>query len=248
MADKVFETINEKSSSELLLTCEHAEALVPSEYGTLGLEAEKFDTHIARDKGAREVTRLLAQKLSCRAVLGKYSRLLIDLNRRPNEQELIVEKSDGVPVPFNQNLRAEEKNRRLQDFYFPYYAEIERQEEDILKNGKKPLIFSVHSFTPQLQGGDYRPWNAGILWHRENPFAQFVHHELQSRADKNIGVNVPYDLRQYNTGAAVICGEEKGFEYALIEIRDDEFDNLEKGAEWWADKLSVIISEYLKRY
>ena len=56
---------------------------------------------------------------------------------------------------------------------------------------------------------------------------------------------MPYDLRKYNTGTAVICGEEKGFDYALIEIRDDEFDNIEQGAEEWAKILGDILNKYL---
>jgi len=44
--------------------------------------------------------------------------------------------------------------------------------------------------------------------------------------------------------AVIICGEEKGLDYGLIEIRDDEFDNLAAGAAEWAQILSDIMLKY----
>ena len=63
--------------------------------------------------------------------------------------------------------------------------------------------------------------------------------------NKIIGINVPYDLKKYKTGTVITCGEEKNLDYALIEIRDDEFADLEKGAKYWADILSEKLSSYL---
>ena len=53
--------------------------------------------------------------------------------------------------------------------------------------------------------------------------------------------NVPYDMRQYNTGASAICGEDIGLFNAVIEIRDTEFDDINKGAEKWANILAGIL-------
>ena len=72
-----------------------------------------------------------------------------------------------------------------------------------------------------------------------------MYRELEAAGDKKIGENVPYDLRQCNNGAAIICGEEKGFDYALIEIRDDEFDNMARGADDWAGRLAAALEKYL---
>ena len=247
MENSIFEEINKQSGSQLIITCEHAGAQIPEEYNSLGVSAENLDTHIARDKGAREVSHLLAQKLGCYAITGKYSRLLIDLNRRPNEDDLIVAASDKTDIPANQNLDETERANRLEKYYYPYYQAIEKQVAHIRGLGKKPVFFSVHSFTPQLKGGEYRPWNAGILWHKPSELSQFVYAKLQNRADKKVGANVPYDLQKCNTGAVVICGEEKGYDYGLIEIRDDEFDNMNQGADWWAANLADILQKYLTK-
>ena len=247
MADSVFTVINENSDCPLVLTCEHASVQIPVEYHNLGLPPEELDRHIARDKGVKEVTELLAKELGCFAVMGNYSRLLIDLNRRPQEDELIVKVSDGTVVPGNADISAEERQKRLDVYYKPYYAAIERQIEHLQKKGIKPVVFSVHSYTPQLRGGAYRPWQAGILWHKPVQLASFLFENLRADENKVIGANVPYDLRQYNTGAAVICGEEKGFDYGLIEIRDDEFDQLEQGAADWSNRLGKALKIYLTK-
>ncbi len=247
MQDKVFEEVNQLSDCEWIITCEHAGALIPEEYNSLGVSAENLDTHIARDKGAREVARRLAQKLNCYAILGKYSRLLVDLNRRSDEKELIVSSSDKVIIPANQNLDEKERDKRLNLYYYPYYQALERQISHVKSLGKKPLIFSVHSFTPQLKGGNFRPWNAGILWNKPNKLSDFVYHELSQNVNKKIGANVPYDLQKYSTGAVIICGEEKGYDYGLIEIRDSEFDDLTSGAEWWAANLAGILQKFSKK-
>ena len=244
MDSRNYETVNEDSENALILTCEHAAASIPEEYGALGLPAEELNRHIARDNGCREVVLKLAKKLNYFAIMGKYSRLLIDLNRRPEEEELIVTISDKTVIPGNQNISVEEKEKRLQKYYKPYYEAIEKQIELLQAKGKTPVIFSIHSYTPQLTGGEYRPWQAGILYHRPTKLADYLCHELQMHTEKKIGENVPYDLRQYNTGTAVICGEEKGFDYALIEIRDDEFQDLEQGAARWAEILANTLQKY----
>lgn len=243
MEDKPFEFIAPTQTSPFILTCEHASAQLPSEYENLGLPDFELQRHIARDKGAAEICRLLAEKLGCAAFLGKYSRLLIDLNRRTDEAELIVAESDKTLIPGNQNISETERNARIEKFYTPYYTAINAYINELKQQNISPVIFSIHSYTPQLKGGDYRPWQAGILFHNPVRFATYLYNGLAS-SGKHIGENVPYDLRLYNTGAAVVCGEEKGLDYALIEVRDDEFDNLHQGAEEWAQMLAELMKKY----
>ncbi len=244
MTDKMFEFIRPNKQSRLILTCEHASAEIPAEYHNLGLSAQELDTHIARDKGAGEVCRLLAENLGCAAFLGKYSRLLIDLNRRTNESELIVAESDKTPIPGNAHLDNNERQNRIKTFYEPYYDAINSYIKEQQQQNIQPLLLSIHSYTPQLQGQSYRPWQAGILSHKSTPFADYLYKQLV-QSSKKVGENVPYDLRRYNTGTVVVCGEEKGLDYALIEIRDDEFENLIAGAEEWAKILADLIQKYL---
>lgn len=241
MSDKAYNVVNTDSQKPLILTCEHASALIPDSYQNLGLDADCLNTHIARDKGCRELTLSLAEQLGVTAFIGGYSRLLIDLNRQENEKELIVQSSDGIDIPANKNLSDEEKEKRLKSYYYPYHRAIDDKIETLIKQGIKPRIFSVHAFTPQLRGGSYRPWNAGILFNKENPYAANVYAKIKDIAGLNIETNVPYDLRLYKTGSSFVHGEEKGLDNCLIEIRDDEFDNLDAGVKKWTSILAEVI-------
>ena len=236
-----YRIINPNSQNPLILTCEHAAATIPNGYNNLGLSDNELDTHIARDKGCGVLTEMLAQNLGCTAFIANYSRLFIDYNRRENEASLILSESDGVTVKGNQNLSSDEREFRLAHFHRPYYAAIFAKIRDLQARNITPTIFSVHGFTPQLKGGSFRPWNAGILFVKESPFALHLLSELQKIDYLKIDANVPYDMRQYNTGAAAICGEDIGLQNAVIEIRDTEFDDIQTGAEKWCNILSRIL-------
>ena len=145
-------------------------------------------------------------------------------NRRETEASLIVDESDKVIIPGNQNLSDAERKYRIENYHRPYYHAIMAKIESLRQQGVTPRIFSVHGFTPQLRGGSFRPWNAGILYVTPNAFAEKLLRGLRNLPELKVDANVPYDMRRYNTGAAAICGEDIGLENAVIEIRDSEFD------------------------
>ena len=80
--------------------------VIPEEHGGLGLGRADLDRHIAWDIGAAAVTRRLAALLDAPALLGTYSRLLIDLNRPPDCEGSIVAWSEGTPIAANCASRA----------------------------------------------------------------------------------------------------------------------------------------------
>ena len=188
--DKVFDVINPSSTSGLILTCEHASSRIPEVYNNLGLSADKLDTHIARDKGCKELTEALAQKLGCTAFIAGYSRLFIDYNRRENEDSLILDESDKILIPGNQNLSEKERKYRIENYHRPYYQAIKNKIAELQDKGIKPQIFSIHGFTPQLRGGTYRPWNAGILYVTPNNLAEKLLKGLQNHEDLKVDANV----------------------------------------------------------
>lgn len=238
---KSYTVLNANSANPIILTCEHASAKIPNEYHNLGLPTELLDTHIARDKGCGALTEKLAKLSGCTAFLADYSRLFIDYNRRENEASLIVAESDKVIIAGNQNLSDDERRLRIERFHRPYYQAIFQKIKQLQAAGITPIIFSVHGFTPQLKGGAFRPWHAGVLYVKENPFAERLLKMLQQHSELKVEANVPYDMRQYNTGAAAICGEDIGLQNAVIEIRDSEFDNIENGAQKWAQILLPLL-------
>jgi predicted N-formylglutamate amidohydrolase len=202
-------------ASNLLFLCDHASALLPEAYGRLGLDPGLFETHIAYDIGAAQVTRALARRFQAAAILGVWSRLLIDLNRGPDDPTLVMKLSDGSLIPGNRDAGPAEVARRLRDYHEPYHAAVTAELDRI---GPKAAIISIHSFTPVWKGKP-RPWEVGVLWDRDNRLARPLMARLSQRAFL-YGDNEPYSGALEND-----ClnrhGTRRGLPHVLVEIRQD---------------------------
>jgi predicted N-formylglutamate amidohydrolase len=229
----------------LVLIADHARRELPEEYGDLGLPAGEFDRHIAYDIGVEDVTRRLAAALGVPAVIAGFSRLLIDPNRGEDDPTLIRQLYDGTVVPGNYPIAAEERERRLDRFYRPYHDAVGAMIKSVAQaSGRAPFIFSVHSFTPAMQG-HVRPWHVGVLWDLDDRAALPLIGMLSEDPTLVVGDNEPYDgaLRGDTMFRHAIVN---GFAHALIEIRQDLIaDGL--GAAEWAERLAPIIDALNRR-
>ncbi len=163
-----FELIPGDPARGLVLVADHAKRALPETYGALGLPASEFERHIAYDIGVEAVSRALAEKLGVPAVLGGFSRLLIDPNRGINDPTLIRQLYDGTIIPGNYPLTAEERKNRIDRFYLPFHNAVADMVNGVeAATGQAPLIIAVHSFTPSLLGRR-RPWEVGVLWDIDN--------------------------------------------------------------------------------
>jgi predicted N-formylglutamate amidohydrolase len=147
----------------VVVSCEHASNRLPSRYGSLGLTAKALQSHVAWDIGAREVAVDFARHLRCELYQGRWSRLLVDLNRSADHGNLIAESSFGVVVPGNRDVDPEERERRLRTYWLPYRTAVEAALRAGIGRSGRCVHLSVHSFTPVVDG---RPRNAdvGILY------------------------------------------------------------------------------------
>lgn len=233
-----FTTLSAGARSGLLLVCDHASNRLPEGYGTLGLSTEAMGRHIAYDIGAAAVTERLAARLGATAVLAGYSRLLIDLNRGPEDPTLVMALSDGALIPGNHPLARQERTRRLRLYYEPYHAAITAALDAILARGESPMLLSIHSFTPHWRGRA-RPWHIGILWNRDGRIARPLLEALRAEGDLVVGDNEPYS-GELEGDCMDRHGTKRGLPHALIEIRQDLIETGE-GAALWADRLARVI-------
>lgn len=239
MAFASFEKIDGDSSSGLVLLADHAKRDLPEEYGSLGLLAREFERHIAYDIGVEAVTRGLAHRLGVPAVLGGFSRLLIDPNRGEDDPTLIMQLSDGAVIPGNHPLTDEERMRRLERYHRPYHRAVSETIEDIrAESGKAPLVISIHSFTPAWKGRP-RPWHAGILWDSDPRAVEPLIAALKADRDLVVGDNEPYDGALRGDTMFTHC-IVTGYPHALIEIRQDLIARAE-GQDAWIDRLAPIL-------
>jgi predicted N-formylglutamate amidohydrolase len=236
MDDTPYERIDGRGS--LIFLCDHAAKAVPAGYGTLGLDQGDFATHIACDIGAAEVTRTLAAAYGAPAILARWSRLLIDLNRGEDDPTLVMKLSDGRIVPGNRDAGSVEIADRVARFHAPYHAAIAAE---LAKADGAPVIFSMHSFTPVWKGFK-RPWEVGVLWDRDARLATPLIAAL-TKAGFVVGDNEPYD-GELEGDCLYRHGTMNGFPHVLIEIRQDLIATPDD-ARAFAMRLKPILDEAL---
>lgn len=216
----------------VLIVADHASAQVPDDID-LGLDAALLREHIAVDIGVAEVSRLLAERLECTAILGGVSRLVIDLNREEDAPGLIPVTSDGHAIPGNRDA---DFGARVRRFHRPYHAEIARA----LDGMSAPFMLSVHSFTPRLMSdpGQQRPWEIGILYNRDHRAARIAI-PLLEEAGLIVGDQQPYSGQLLNA-TMNRHAEANGIPYLGIEMRQDLVSDA-PGQARFADLLRPIV-------
>ncbi|HEV2563320.1 MAG TPA: DUF1244 domain-containing protein [Rhizomicrobium sp.] len=214
-----FEIIRpDAAGAHLLFVCDHASNALPETYGSLGLEEGAFAAHIAYDIGAANVTRTLAAAYGAPAILARWSRLLIDLNRGADDPTLVMKLSDGNIVPGNRHADANEVEKRLAQFHAPYHNAIAAEIARMHGAGIVPVLISMHSFTPVWKDRA-RPWEVGVLWDRDGRLALPLLKAL-AQAGFVVGNNEPYSGELEND-CMYRHGTMNGLPHVLIEIRQD---------------------------
>ncbi len=215
-----YEVVNPDGVAPLLLSCDHAENYLPDHLHGLGLDPHHLTRHIAYDIGAKQVASLLSSMFSAPLISANYSRLVIDLNRHLDDPTLIVTHADGVVIPGNQQLSADERNQRIEKYFNPYHNQYSDMVTSLKSTHQRPVILSIHSFTPTLNGFQ-RPWDFGVLWDRDEFLARQLIDNLSKIPDRVVGDNQPYHANDPRGYAQVEHAEGRNVELALLEIRQD---------------------------
>lgn len=240
-----FEIANAGAAPQIIFVCDHASNAVPQEYGTLGLDAQSFERHIAYDIGAAEVTRAMAKAFNAPAILGVYSRLLIDLNRGADDPTLVMKLSDGAIIPGNAKVDHAEVAARTRRFYRPYHDAIEAEIARARAQSLTPVIVSIHSFTPEWRGKK-RPWQVGVLWSpADRRLSNLLLDQLAQERDLTVGDNQPYS-GELEGDCMAQHALAHGFAHVLIEIRQDLIADA-AGAAHWAARLTPILRNSIAR-
>lgn len=240
---EAFETLNLDGDRRFLIVCDHASNYIPPEYNCLGLDEEVLNQHIAYDLGAADVTRELAQKLECPAILSNFSRLIIDPNRGLDDPTLVVKLSDGEIIPGNYHVDrfrgSEQLTDRVSRYYKPYNDAIASHLAAVQADGIIPIILSVHSFTP-IWRGEPRPWHGAILWDRDDRLRNKMLAYFDDRPEIIFGDNEPYSGRLEND-CMYRHATRLGLAHGLIEIRQDIATDTVQRKDW-VGYLSDILS------
>lgn len=227
----------------LLFVCDHASNALPDVHGLLGLPRTLFDTHIAHDIGAAELTRTLARSFGVSAILARWSRLLIDLNRGADDPTLIMKLSDGSIIPGNASVDAREIQIRIARYHEPYHRAIADEIQTIYAQGAAPTLISVHSFTPTWKG-KARPWHIGVLFDRDDRLATPLA-EAARASGFVVGCNEPYSGELEND-CMYRHGTSNGLPHVLVEVRQDLIATA-SAARAFAGRLRPVIASALEK-
>lgn len=173
---------------KLVLTCEHAGNRIPENYRYLFMEEESIlQTHRGYDPGAFDVYKALVSMADFNAE-HQVSRLLIEVNRSLHHSSLFS--------IYTRDLSTLEKNKIIENYYFPYRNSVERSIHKYIAKGEEVLHFSIHSFTPQLLG-EIRNTDIGLLYDpgkvEEKEFCKRFKREIElQNPDIKVRFNYPY--------------------------------------------------------
>ena len=238
-----FSVFHGEGRAELVMFCDHAGRAFPRTLGTLGLGERALDQHIAWDIGIAGLGRRLARSLDAPFFMTAYSRLVIDCNRHLDDPTSIAQESDGVRVPGNRGLNAADRRQRQDEIFRPYHAALSQEIDGRVAAGRIPVIISLHSFTPVMNGFQ-RPWHVGVLWNNDARMPVPLMRRLAEEPDLVVGDNEPYSGRDGHGFSIRAHAEAVGLAHALLEIRQDLIAD-ESGQERWAGILHRVLMDVL---
>lgn len=222
-------TTGENRTANVIVICDHAANTVPDAIagGDLGLPASDMDRHIAYDIGAAGVSNHLGVLLDAPVICSNFSRLVIDPNRGADDPTLLMRLYDGTLIPANRHADADDLEHRMALCHRPYHTELAR----LVAGKTRPVLISVHSFTPQLRGRPPRPWEVGILSNDDRRLSDPLLAELAQDTSITTGDNVPYT--GYLQGDTMDQHAlQNGLLHTLIELRQDLIATAEGQLKW----------------
>lgn len=231
---------NATAGSGIVLVCEHASSLLPVSAGDLGLSAEALRSHIAWDPGALAVARLLAAKLDGTLIHQRFSRLIYDCNRPPESPAAMPEKSEIYDVPGNRDLAPADRYARTAALYVPFHDRVTREIERVVERGVRPVVVTVHSFTP-VYFGKVRDVEIGILHDTDTRLADAML-EFANGGSYRVERNSPYGPEDGVTHSLRLHAIPYGHPNVMIEVRNDLISD-SAGQEIMADYLAAVIAK-----
>lgn len=228
-----------EAASPFVLVCEHAANHFPMRWGTLGLDAQARQAHIAWDPGALGLARALAARLDAALVRATTSRLIYDLNRPPQAKGAMAAHSEVYEIPGNIRLTPEERLERAEALYLPFHAALRALLVRRLALGPAPVLVTIHSFTPVYHGAP-RAVEFGIIHDAEPSLASAVLEEALAQTSLDARLNEPYSAADEVTHTLALHATPLGLANVMLEVRNDLIAS-EAAQEAMADRLAPVL-------
>lgn len=236
-----FRVLRPQGKGRFAIFCDHASNCIPAELENLGLPAAELERHIAWDIGAAGVATELSNIFDSPAILCGTSRLVVDCNRQLHAADLIPEVSDGTIVPGNRDLSAAERQSRVEQWFQPYHAAVERVIADRELRGLSSVALSIHSMTECL-AGNFRPWQIALSSYDDRSLVEPVLQALRRSGDVAVGDNQPYNLDPAVDYSTPFHAMRRNMAYLQVEFRQDEIGS-EAGQILWARRFAAALDQ-----
>jgi predicted N-formylglutamate amidohydrolase len=237
------ELVNAHGASPFVLICEHASNAIPACLGDLGLTEEDRRRHIAWDIGAAGVSREIARILDAPLLMQRYSRLVYDCNRTPENPAAMPEKSEVFDVPGNCNLSVEDKLARTREIYRPFINAVTDFLDQRAAHGKPAIAVSIHSFTP-VYFGKTRDVQVGLLFEHHDALAREL---LKMFPGYDTRLNEPYGPEHGVMHLMNQIAAPRGLAHLMLEIRNDLISDPYQEKQWAARVAGALQAQLRKK-
>jgi predicted N-formylglutamate amidohydrolase len=237
---EAFETYGYPGEGPLVITCEHASNRIPRPIATTSDDKAWLATHWGWDIGARTVSRELVRRSRSFAVMARFSRLLCDPNRPPDDREFIRKDTEGWALTFNRGIQESDVAWRRGEYFDAYHEAVDAAIRARLERPGDAVLLSIHSFTP-IWNGRMRAMDIGVLYDNFEPIARRLADELTKEGFQT-ALNEPYSALDGLNYAVGRHGTEHGLVYLEIEVNQSLVSTPAR-----ARKLAVRFGNALER-
>jgi predicted N-formylglutamate amidohydrolase len=224
----------------VILVCEHASNHIPAAYGDLGLTEDQRQAHIAWDPGALGLARALAARLSATLVHAPVSRLVYDCNRAPDMAGAMPVRSELHDIPGNAALSPAERLARTQAIYLPFHDGLHGLIARRIALGLRPVIITVHSFTP-VYFGTARRVEFGVIHDADAALASTIVQAARQLTPLRSELNAPYSAADDVTHTLRLQATPYGLPNAMLELRNDLIAS-PAAEQAMADQLAPVLN------
>ncbi len=206
----------------VILICEHASDALVSPW--VGVAPGTLASHAGCDLGALGLGRALARLLApaqggAELIHAPFSRVIYDLNRSPDREDACPVQSEIYPIDMNRGLTPAARLERVRRLYLPFHDLVRARIARALALGRRPVILTVHSFSPVWHGVARRV-EFGVIHDTMPALAQQIV-ALAAGSELRTALNEPYSAADHVTHTLRLHALPYGLDNAMLEIRND---------------------------
>ena len=166
------------------------------------------------------LARALAERLDAVLVHAPVSRLVYDCNRAPDMPGAMPARSEVHDIPGNDAILPEQRLARTEAVYLPWVHGLHALIQRRIALGLRPVIVTLHSFTPVYHGKPRRV-EFGVIHDADPTLAAAIHDAAKRLTRLNTELNAPYSALDDVTHTLRVQATPYGLPNAMLEIRND---------------------------